>query len=619
MAGNYAIKQVLEANPELIDMFEDKEVLTNNDSSILTTDETFKVESPYKIINGCLYRIIEKILKDNEKVQEKSYLANFVVIPKREIIKDDGQETKTYFELEGYLFNGTKLKRIKIPSEKFCSMNWVNSEWGLAPTISPLKNSIAFVRDSIQEQSINIKREHIYTHTGFRKINEKYVFLFNGGSIGSNNVEVNLEGRLLVYSFPSKIDNYFNGAKASLDVLDVAPPEITYPLLAVTYLSPLNEFLRAEGIEPAFITFLLGKSGTMKTTLSALFLGHYGDFSEKRLPMSFKDTPNSVERNGFLLKDVLTVLDDYHPTSKNDKSKMDSLAQAVARGYGDRVGRNRCNADATLKASYIPRGNIIITGEDSPNIGQSGTARYLTLEVEKGMVDKKLLTKLQQNKKLLNVSMRGYIEWLISQDANEEISSSFKNDFERLRDNAQKEDSHGRFAEVVAWLYLGFNTAINFFESVGVVESQRKSELLKNAWNIFNDLVEKQNKRLTEDKPAIKFLTALNEMLIAGNIFTVDIEKAKTEKGAYGEGFIGFEDADYYYLLPALTYSKISSFYQKQGDTFPLSLTMLLKHLEYENYIQVDGERRTLKKRIAKKQDRYIFLKKLALDEFTQE
>ncbi len=50
---------------------------------------------------------------------------------------------------------------------------------------------------------------------------------------------------------------------------------------------------------------------------------------------------------------------------------MNKRAQVIMRSYGDRIGKNRLNCDSTLKVSKPPRGNVIITGESTPDISKA--------------------------------------------------------------------------------------------------------------------------------------------------------------------------------------------------------------------------------------------------------
>ena len=76
---------------------------------------------------------------------------------------------------------------------------------------------------------------------------------------------------------------------------------------------------------------------------------------------------------------------------------MQATMQILARGYGDRAARNRLNSDITLREPKPPQGNVIVTAEFAPDIGESGTARLFCIEMKPGTIDLPLLTEAQEN------------------------------------------------------------------------------------------------------------------------------------------------------------------------------------------------------------------------------
>jgi len=122
------------------------------------------------------------------------------------------------------------------------------------------------------------------------------------------NVEVELEPGFQNYCLlptPPSPEEAAEAVRRSWQCLLLAPRRITAPLLTAAYAAPL-----AEIVIPDFTIWLWGGTGSFKSTLAALILSHYGDFSETNLPLSFESTSNALERNLFLAKDVLTVVDD---------------------------------------------------------------------------------------------------------------------------------------------------------------------------------------------------------------------------------------------------------------------------------------------------------------------
>jgi len=458
------------------------------------------------------------------------------------------------------------------------------------------------------------KREVIYSHTGWRKINGSWAFLHSGGAIGADGVHVELESNLANYAFSSGTVAK-EAIAASLEFLRIAPERVTFPLISMCFLSPLNEFARQAGNEPAFILYLLGVTGALKSTLAALALCHFGEFTAKNLPGSFKDTANALEKRGFLLKDVLTVIDDYHPSGqKNEATRMERTAQEITRSYGDRTGRARLNSDTSLKDSYRPRGNVIITGEDLPNIAQSGLARHMVIELAHGDVDKERLSSLQENAGKLNVAMCGFIEWLIPQAA--DLPGRLNEYFIAYRNQAQS-GGHARVPEAVAWLRIGFELFMIYAAGAGAVNKAEAQEYVNRAREVFERIAEEQGRRIENDKPSKKFVNTLRELLDTGACYVVDIGDMARVDNLKHEGFIGYYDSDYYYLYSEAVFKAVVQFTSQQGMNFPVSGQTLLKHLDYEGWIEVelnDSRANRLKvKRISGKPTRLIWLKKAAL------
>lgn len=596
------------------------ELIVISEEIKIIEDDTKKLELDIelnKLYQGTEYFIKDTCLWRYTENGEKQ-LASFVPIPTSTLRKDDGLTTEMYFKIKAKIHGNKTLPEITIPATTFNSMQWVSS-WGYQANYAPGSNVKDYIRHAIM--SVGVKHaihEDIYTYTGWRKLNHDWVYLYNGGAIGKDNITVELEDSLLNYKFPAPVSDYSKATQTSYNFINVAPTSVTIPLLSLVYLTPLNEFLKQAGHEPAYIIFLLGITGAMKSTLTALALSHFGSFTGKNLPSSFKDTSNAIEKKGFYLKDSLTAIDDYHPSmQKSENSKMEKTAQQITRSYGDRTGRSRMNSDTSLKQSYVPRGNLIITGEDVPNIGQSGIARHLILELKKGDINKELLTELQSKCEELNITMRGYIEWLLPQA--KELPNKLKEMFLTYRDKAQNNKQHARMPETVAWLQIGYKMFLEYATHVNVIKSMDIEALKVESFNLFIELAEEQSRRIENDKPTVKFINALRELLATSVCYVEEINDELKIDSVKGLGFLGYKDKSYYYLHGETAVKEVIKFYNQQGVTFPVTKLTLLKQLETERLISVDvsGGRiyREKYKMINGKRHRFIWLKKEALEE----
>ena len=227
-------------------------------------------KTPYEIIDGSLFKVTNK--KGN-KVYQK--LSNFVPYLKNETIIDDGVDVKRYLSMEGKHANGKNLPSIRISANDFNNMNWIIKNWGLHCNIETGQTVKDCIRHAIQCTATNIKTEHIYCHTGWRNINNKLVFLCNGLYLDKNiETNVELEGKLSRYCLTDvterNIDEDLKCIRKLLDT-EFIPHKIILPLIALTFLSPLNHFLKIADCEPKLVLFLIGKTGLRKVLLLLLY------------------------------------------------------------------------------------------------------------------------------------------------------------------------------------------------------------------------------------------------------------------------------------------------------------------------------------------------------------
>jgi len=486
----------------------------------------------YYSVNGQLYR---------SKGEDTIMVADFIPIPKGQIYRDDGVTRQTYFKIGAYK-DGEYLPDITVSAKDFPSMTWLKSNWGYSASIAPNSSAKTHLEYAISAAGHKCaERSTVYTHTGWRKIGGQWAFLHGKGAIGAGNVQVELDAGLDRYFFPDNSGSYAEPYKRELDFLDVSTSKVTAPLIAFTYLTPLNEFMRQAGCEPNFILYMYGVSGAHKSTLAALALSHFGRFTHDTLPSNFRDTPNALEKKSSDLKDVLTVIDDYHPASgKNEACRLTDTVQQITLSYGDRGGRARLNTELKLQRSYIPRGNLIIAGEDIPDITESGIARHFLLEIKLGEVNRRLLSELQADSDALGLSMRGYIEWL--REKAEGLPESLRRQFEIYRAESTEARRHARLASDVTMLRIGYDYFVDYGVSLSAIDADTSPNLKADAGRLFMELADEQSERVCAEKPSEKFISALRELLATKQCTVQPIGAPQYDNPSKQQGFIGYED-----------------------------------------------------------------------------
>ena len=316
-------------------------------------------------------------------------LCNFTAQIVAEEVIDDGAERRTVLAIEGAMPDGRNCRARAYRPNAINGMSWVTEAWGTAPVIFAGQGTKDHLRTAIQMLSGAVPRRTVYGHLGWRRIGDRWAFLHSGGAIGADGaidgVEVDTgSDSFLAYQLPAppEASALAHAVRASLALLDLGPDTITAPILGAVYRAPL-----AEPSPVDFALHLTGPTGAFKTELAALAQAHFGAaFNGRRLPASWADTANMLEKKAFLAKDAVLVVDDFAPAGTTaDIQRLHREADRLFRAAGNRSGRARMRADGGSRPTYYPRGLIISTGEDIPS-GQSLRARLLVLELTPGEI-----------------------------------------------------------------------------------------------------------------------------------------------------------------------------------------------------------------------------------------
>jgi hypothetical protein len=454
-------------------------------------------------------------------------LCNFAAQIVAEEVLDDGAERRTVLEIEGVMPEGRKLPRTPVLADRYWGMGWVTEAWGTAPVISAGHGKKDHLRAAIQMLSGVVPRRTVYGHLGWRRIGDRWAFLHAGGAIGPDGmlqgieVEIGTDG-FLPYQLPAlpAAREVADAVRASLALLDLGPDTITAPVLGAVYRAPLGE--------PSPIDFALhlaGPTGAFKTELAALAQAHFGAaFHGRRLPASWADTANMLEKKAFLAKDAVLVVDDFAPTGTTaDIQRLHREADRLFRAAGNRAGRARMCADGGSRPTYYPRGLIISTGEDIPS-GQSLRARLLVLELIPGEIPADVLLAAQADaaRGLFAAAMAGYLRWLAPQM--DQLKETMPARQRALRDALVEGTQHRRTPDVAASLIVGWETFLRFAEDAGAISRANAASLLTQARAALTKSAEGQRAHQASEEPATRFLALLRAAISSGRAHLVDAD-----------------------------------------------------------------------------------------------
>jgi hypothetical protein len=545
--------------------------------------------------------------RDGEWETEPTRLSNFRARIAVEITEDNGSgNPKKVYEIQARLPGDTEPHTFTVPAEEYRAMSWVDAKLGALARVMPGYGLADRLRDAIRCFSSKVERRTVYTHTGWRKLDDVWHYLHANGAITPSglgrDVSVRLHERLQRIALPEPPRNAMltKAVRASLSLLDVAAHSITIPSLAATYLAPLQEALGNEAAVD-FVPAFIGATQVFKSELAALQQSHFGQtFTRVTLPANFEDTEHAHEGLLFAAKDVLLVVDDYCPSSRpqKDASAMRLKAARLVRAIGNRACRGRMNPDTTLREDLPPRSMAAITGEEGL-AGESTLGRIFPIEVAKGAVDREKLTKAQQQRPQYALAMAGYLRWLACQM--DVLKTTLPGEYVELRDRARQEaEGAAREPGQIAHLYLGFSRFLEFAVSVRALTSDERQTLLDEAWHVLTARSVARQTEAKEEDPVERFRGIIGDAFPARRLYVEDPDGGEPQdaerwgwislpQGGEGEYALrptptalmaGWLDKEFLYLIPEVA----KTFLRREGISMPW--TDLLKRLDEAGAIE---------------------------------
>lgn len=568
------------------------EVMIAKEEKEVMIDESI-YNAPYVVKDDTL---CEMVTVKDQTVPVK--LADFVPTLIAEVTHDDGIEQQKFFRIGGVHKSGAVLPEVLVSADEMQSMKWMLTKWGMLGAAEPRHNVLGKICHAILNTKAKVRYETVYMQTGWKKISNKYVFLMpNTDRIYT----VELQGKLKNYSFKGKCSQSDLIYLSAMLESSFVPQRVMFPMIAVTFLSSLNHFLKGAGYEPKFVTAIVGTTGSRKSTLAALFLSFFGKFGASDLPMSFHDTANSILANIYYLKDVLTCVDDFHPSGVFREQEMKNIAQDISRYYGDRIGRARLNSKTELQESRPPTGNCIITAEYAPELSISGNARYFNIELNRNDINLTELSDYQQLavKGVLCGIMQFYVEWLSETFLSNKIEfeNMLAEMFLKFRRSYMdklcetKIEFHNRTPDMLAHLKIGFEFVLMFLNAHSMITNSESEKYT----NVFDEIILKNvsdnSENLLSENPTAKFCEKLRSLLDSGRCY---LETKGCENIPRQKNCIGLQDNDYFYLFADAAHSEVRKLCTEQGEHFTISKNELLKQLRKENILVSRTNRNTI-------------------------
>ena len=334
--------------------------------------------------------------------------------------------------------------------------------------------------------------------------------------------------------------------------------------------------------------------------------------------MKSETQPNSILYSASHLDDILTCVDDSHPSTKEDVTNMNLIAEKLVRGYGDRAQRNRLTSEITMRKTRPPQGNVIMTAEFVPNIGESSLARLFCVEIKPDSIDLDVLGEIQERTRggMLQRCMYTFLVWLrdkylLTEEKEVAFITGMKVRYAetraewRSRLTTEKIVFHDRLPDTLTCLSIGFRMLTLFLKERNMITGEQRAEMLAEFESILLDLARKQSAAVVADKPTHVFLRNLFAMTEGGMVTIMEREKPKI-----GNSVVGYEDDAYYYFLLDKCVGEVKRFCENSNQSFTLSSKALAKQLREEGILNPIGTANTDNIKIMKRNVRVVRLLK---------
>lgn len=467
-------------------------------------------------------------IKDGQLRFMGELLGNFWAKISHELIVDDGLNPPSVrYSLDGGLADGQVLQAAQVEARLFAKLDWIPDNWGMRPIVYLPPGKSHLIARAIQEISqADVRRERLFTFTGWAESNRERGFLSASGWLGMEHLDESIRvdlgaNNLRHYALPEPV-NREQAAQASLDFLQLGPRRVTAPLWSAMFAAPLTCLRPLNAVLSVYGTTQSGKS-----TLAHLALTHFGaGFIQGRdyhAPIDWTSTVTAIEAAMFLTKDVPLVIDDFAPqfSSLAEARAMHKKAHYVVRSVGNRSARGRSRADLSQQATRFPRGLVIMTAEN-PLVGQSIVGRMVYVAVEPGDIlpaqgapsndDRLTVLQGKAQQGLLAQAMSLYIQYLAEHWAY--ISDQFPEMVDAAAQTARNSGGlQNRLPDAYGVLSAAQEVALRCFQDLGLLSPAEAGQQAEENNAALLDIIRAQAEQVAAESPVRKFFTALSALL----------------------------------------------------------------------------------------------------------
>lgn len=406
--------------------------------------------------------------------------------------------------------------------------------------VSPARNSINYIKATIDYQRDYVPRIIAVTETGFHEINETRLFCLPGGCIDATGKVVN--NVICELKTAADLNGVlgFNDEALSPDALKILYKTIPGAKLIPSlpyFLSGIISYV-CEIVTPRFTLYYEGETKSGKTTLAAVFSCLFGNFTRDNFRGATLDTGNSIEAYMHSLKDICAVVDDIHPDdSKYGKDETVQKLERLIRSVGNKQARGRLNDKAESGNIYDIQSNMLITAEYNPLKIKSSINRIVIIDFIKDMSGKEYAI-IDKLKPQINAFGRDFTLWVMNMPR-EKFSAHISKLYHENYDDIKKEFGEENITEHIAVLLTVWDIIIEFLLEREIITADESLKLKDDIGYVLDKLWLYNCKRAEDVDPVNMIVKTIKRNCDSSTGYRIaeswnDMQAAKPSDKIYG-------------------------------------------------------------------------------------
>lgn len=388
-------------------------------------------------------------------------------------------------------------------------------------------------------------------------------------------------------------------------------PEQMTVLLAHTFLAPLARPARLDRYK--YGLHITGRTGTLKTSVACCLMAFWAGaewIMHPTLKWGEGATNNAIIAHAAHMGDALLLIDNYKPTTGGGSRDFIGLLHNILEG----AERERLTQQVQLRPSRELRAWPLTTGEDIPRQDAASMARLLILRFEWSGGNNESLARCQAAAEHLPTLMRRWIEHVA---ARSEWAAALGATIAARRQRWAEWILRRRPGAVNA-LRLATNLALQEIVWEAMADAPDLARIVAQYKVVhrrgLEEIALEMGTETAESLEANIWLSALGDVLGSGRVYlrSMDGLMPDSDPGRMARA-IGWQDADFYYLLPTVTDEEVRSLLRRGEQPMSVGSTTLYRQLAEVGALVKDGERHSVIKWLDNKSRRVLQIRRSAL------